>query len=51
MIMKEEFNPEDYQGRSKDHVERNYRIFSFVFVILWLAATYIFIYALIKSLT
>jgi hypothetical protein len=42
--MKEEFNPEDYQGRSKDQIERNYmgmRIFAgFAAVLIIILVTY-----------
>lgn len=42
--MKEEFNPEDYQGRSKDQIERNYmgmRIFAgFAAVFIIILVTY-----------
>lgn len=42
--MKEEFNPEEHQGRSKDQIERNYmamRIFAgFVAVLFIILVTY-----------
>ena len=37
--MKKDWNPNEYQGRSKDHVERNYRIFAFILVLSWLIGT------------
>ena len=45
--MKEEFNPEEYQGRSKDQVDRNYmvmRIFAgFFAVFIIVLLTYSFV--------
>lgn len=46
--MKEEFNPEEYQGRSKDQVDRNYmvmRIFAGFFVVFVIV---LFTYSLVK---
>lgn len=48
--MKEEWNPNDFQGRSKDHVQRNYRIFAFLLGLTWFIGTFILIYAIIKSI-
>ena len=46
--MKEDWNPNDYQGRSKDHVERNYRIFAFILVLGWLVGTGLVLFKLIS---
>jgi hypothetical protein len=42
-----EWNPNDYQGRSRDHVERNYRVFALFLVLAWLSGTIIVLYKII----
>ena len=48
--MKEDWNSDDFQGRSKDHVQRNYRIFALVIGLTWFIGTFILAYTLIKSI-
>lgn len=48
--MKKEWNSNDFQGRSKDHMERNYRILAFVLGVSWLIGTFILAYTIIKSI-
>jgi hypothetical protein len=43
----EDWNPNDYQGRSKDHVERNYKVFALFLVLAWLVGTGIVLYKII----
>ena len=42
-----EWNPNDYQGRSRDHIERNYRVFALFLVLGLLTATGIVLYKII----
>lgn len=42
-----EWNPNDYQGRSRDQVERNYRAFAMFLVLAWLVGTGIVLYKII----
>ena len=42
-----EWNPNDYQGRSRDQVERNYRVFALFLVLSWLFGTAIVLYKII----
>ena len=48
--MEEDWNNEDFQGRSKDHMERNYRMFALLIGITWFIGTYILAYLIIKSI-
>ena len=42
-----EWNPNDYQGRSRDQVERNYRAFAIFLALSWLVGTGIVLYKII----
>ena len=46
--MEKDWNPNDYQGRSKDQVERNYRVFAILLILTWFVGTGIVLYALIN---
>lgn len=48
--MEEEWNSNDFQGRSKDHVQRNYRIFALLLGMSWFIGTFILFYTIIKSI-
>jgi hypothetical protein len=37
--MEKDWNPNDFQGRSKDQMERNYRIFAILITLSWLVGT------------
>jgi membrane-bound acyltransferase YfiQ involved in biofilm formation len=43
-----EWKPNDYQGRRRDQVERNYRILGFSIVIGWLFIFFLGLYSLIN---
>jgi hypothetical protein len=45
--MEKDWNPNDFQGRSKDKMERNYRIFAILLILTWLVGTGLVLYALI----
>jgi hypothetical protein len=45
--MREDWNSNDFQGRSEDHMKRNYRIFAILLVLTWLVGTGLVLYALI----
>jgi hypothetical protein len=45
--MEKDWNPNDYQGRSKDQVERNYRVFAILLILTWFVGTGLVLYALI----
>jgi hypothetical protein len=46
--MEKDWNTNDFQGRSKDHMERNYRIFAIILMLSWLVGTGLVLYALIN---
>jgi hypothetical protein len=46
--MEKDWNPNDYQGRSKDQVERNYRVFAILLILTWFVGTGLVLYALIN---
>lgn len=48
--MKEDWNTDDFQGRSKDHVQRNYRVFALLLGLLWFIGMFILAYTIIKSI-
>ena len=43
----EEWNTDDFQGRSKDRLERNYKIIAILIVFGWLIGTGIVLYKII----
>jgi len=43
----EKWNPNDFQGRSRDQVERNYRILAIILVLGWLFGTGFVLYKII----
>ena len=45
----EEWDENDYQGRSKDHIERNYKSFGTLFRLITIIGLGIIIYAIIKD--
>jgi len=45
--MKKGWNSNDFQGRSKDRMERSYRIFAFSLILSWLIGTGLVLYTLI----
>jgi hypothetical protein len=45
--MEKEWNPNDFQGRSKEQVERNYRVFEIFLVLSWLVGTDLVLFKLI----
>jgi hypothetical protein len=46
--MEKDWNPNDYQGRSKDQVERKYWVFAKLLILTWYVGTGFFLYALIN---
>jgi hypothetical protein len=46
--MEKDWDPNDFQGRSKDQVERNYRVFAIFLVLSWLVVTGLVLYGLIN---
>jgi hypothetical protein len=46
--MEKDWNTNDFQGRSKDHIERNYRIFAILLMLSWLVGTGLVLYTLIN---
>jgi hypothetical protein len=38
----------DFQGRSKNHVERNYRVFAIILMLTWFVGTGLVLYGLIN---
>jgi hypothetical protein len=50
MIMKKNWNPNDYQERREDQVERNYRILAFSIIVFWLYLMGILVYKFINFL-
>jgi hypothetical protein len=46
--MEKDWNPNDFQGRSKDHVERNYRVFEILLMLTWFVGTGLVLYGLIN---
>jgi len=45
--MEKEWNPNDFQGRSKEQVERNYRVFEIFLGLSWLVGTALVLFKLI----
>jgi len=45
--MEKDWNPNDFQGRSKDQVERNYRVFAIFLILSWLIGTGLVLYYII----
>jgi hypothetical protein len=43
----EDWNSDDFQGRSRDQVERNYRALAIFIVLSWLVGTGIVLYKII----
>jgi hypothetical protein len=43
----EDWNSDDFQGRSRDQVERNYRVLAIFIVLSWLVGTGIVLYKII----
>jgi len=48
--MGKDWNLNDFQGRSKNHVERNYRILAFSIIVFWLYLMGILVYKFINFL-
>jgi hypothetical protein len=46
--MGKDLDTNDFQGRSKDHMERNYRIFAILLMLSWLVGTGLVLYTLIN---
>tara|TARA_R110000868_G_scaffold361634_1_gene623647 strand:- start:637 stop:786 length:150 start_codon:yes stop_codon:yes gene_type:complete len=46
--MEKNWNPNDFQGRSKYQVERNYRVFVIFLVLIWLVGAGLVLYDLIN---
>jgi hypothetical protein len=46
--MRKKWNSNDFQGRSEEHMERNYRVFAFLLMLSWLVGTGLVLYALIN---
>jgi hypothetical protein len=46
--MGKDWNLNDFQGRSKNHVERNYRVFAILLMLTWFVGTGLVLYGLIN---
>jgi hypothetical protein len=46
--MKKNWNPNDYQERREDQVERNYRVFAILLMLTWFVGTGLVLYGLIN---